>query len=234
MVRTTHSLKPLYYETRACVAKYESNILMGVHKRSQTFTKLCFEVMCRQWYTLRLCECVYHIKPHLRSRKSENELWDPKNFLNTRFGARLTLCLVDWYLSPGLPRPMNNHGFIGDNEENDEDVWRLEKQRWERNANLFESISLMIYSSIGILKSTESIRRCQSLQSNTHWFFKYTTSSHQPGRIMQIWITGLGWAARNHGYGYRYGYRYWKDADTWIRLRQFLKQPDTWIHFNNF
>jgi hypothetical protein len=45
-----------------------------------------------------------------------------KYFWNTRFGAQLTLCLVDWYLSPGLPGPMSNHGFIGDNEENDEDV----------------------------------------------------------------------------------------------------------------
>jgi len=63
---------------------------------------------------------------------------------------------VDWYFSPGLPRPINNHGCIGDSEEKDEDgedVRRLEIQRLEmKGASLFESISFIIYSITAIQK----------------------------------------------------------------------------------
>jgi hypothetical protein len=90
---------------------------------------------------------------------------------------------VDWYFSPGLPRPINNHGCIGDSEEKDEDgedVRRLEIQRLEmKGASLFESISLMIYSFTAIQKSTESKRRCQNLQSKANLFLKYTTINQE-------------------------------------------------------
>jgi hypothetical protein len=50
-----------------------------------------------------------------QSRATEFKMKDEK--------IEITLCLVDWYFSPGLPRPTKSHGCItehdedGDNEE---------------------------------------------------------------------------------------------------------------------
>lgn len=157
---------------------------LRVRKWCQTFTKECFEVMCSQGYTLGLCKCIYHIKTHLWANKLQekykNKYQDIEKFWNTRWDVQLTLCLVDWYFSPGLPRPTNNQGCIGDKDEEkdeyDEDVWTVEVQHFERKGmNLFQGISFMVYSIRAIQKSNESKIRCQYLQSKTDLFLKYTT-----------------------------------------------------------
>jgi hypothetical protein len=104
--------------------------------------------MCSQGYTLGLCKCIYHIKTHLWANKLQekykNKYQDIEKFWNTRWDVQLTLCLVDWYFSPGLPRPTNNQGCIGDKDEEkdeyDEDVWTVEVQHFERKGmNLFRA-----------------------------------------------------------------------------------------------
>ena len=121
--------------------------------------------MCSQGYTLGLRKCIYHIKTHLwgnkLQEKYENKYQEIEKFWNTRWDVQLTLCLVDWYFSPGLPRPTNNHGCIGDkDEEKDEydgDVWMVEVQHFERKGvNLFQGISFVVYSIRAIQKSNGS------------------------------------------------------------------------------
>jgi hypothetical protein len=70
----------LQFENRVSVTqKVKRNILCGGYGWSQTFTKECFEVKFGHGYALRLCKCIYHIKPNLGKTMQENKA-KPMNF----------------------------------------------------------------------------------------------------------------------------------------------------------